>query len=93
MAYSLLVDQRVVRWLRNARLSSRHLRKIAIKLFELGVTPRPRDCRALVGGYRVDSGGHRIYYRVDDQERAVTVLLVGPANDEEFQQAVDTVRG
>ena len=44
----------------------------------LSKDPRPRDSRKLRGreGYRLRVGGYRIIYRVDDEERVVTILEV-----------------
>ena len=93
MPYSLLVDQRVYRWLRKAKLPSKHYRQIVLRIFELGVAPRPQDCIVLKGGYRVTSGEYRIYYEVDSDARTVYVLLAGHRNDDEFYRMLDRLIG
>ena len=38
--------------------------------------------KARGSGYRVDSGEYRLGYEVDDDEWAVTILLVGEGGDD-----------
>jgi mRNA interferase RelE/StbE len=49
----------------------------------LAAEPRPSGCRKLRGreGYRLRVGSYRIVYRIDDSERAVTVLDLGHRRD------------
>jgi len=75
MAYSLLFDDQVYDWFKKGKLPPKHFRQIVMKTLELSMTPRPQDCIALKGGYRVDSGEYRIYYQLDDNDKVVHILL------------------
>ncbi len=84
--YSLRVEKRVLKELR--RYPPKIFKQIAGRIFALQVNPRPHDCKRVGLGYRVDSGEYRIYYHVDDEERIVSVLVVGKRNDAEIYKTL-----
>ena len=83
--YSVLVEERVLKLLRNPKeFPAKVHRQITLKIFSLQVNPRPPDCKRVGIGYRVDVGEHRILYTVDDEAKVVRIELVGPRNDDEI---------
>ncbi|MBI4771881.1 MAG: type II toxin-antitoxin system RelE/ParE family toxin [Chloroflexi bacterium] len=85
MMYSILLEERVLKVLRDTRrYPAKVHRQITLKIFSLQFNPRPQDCKKIGIGYRVDSGEHRVFYTVDDTQKLIRVELVGPRNDDEI---------
>ncbi len=67
------------------KLQPKEAKQVAVKVFSLGVEPRPQDSKALKGSsgryLRVDSGEYRIIYRVEGD--TVMVSDIGKRNDDE----------
>lgn len=84
--YSLRVEKRVLKELRP--YPPKIFKQVVSRIFALQVNPRPHDCKQVGLGYRVDSGEYRIYYHVDDEERNVSVLVVGKRNDAEIYKTL-----
>ena len=88
--YSLRIEQRVLKLLSNVKTFPAKIhRQITVKIFWLQVEPRPPDSKRIGIGYRVDSGEYRIFYTVDDEQKIVTVELVGPRNDDEIYKLAE----
>jgi mRNA interferase RelE/StbE len=88
--YSLRIEQRVLKLLSNVKTCPAKIhRQITVKIFWLQVEPRPPDGKRIGIGYRVDSGEYRIFYTVDDEQKIVTVELVGPRNDDEIYKLAE----
>lgn len=66
-------------------LAPKEAKQVAMKVFSLGVDPRPNDCKQLKGTdgdyLRVDSGEFRIIYCVHDD--TVMISDIGKRNDDE----------
>ncbi|HEY65190.1 MAG TPA: type II toxin-antitoxin system RelE/ParE family toxin [Caldilineae bacterium] len=83
--YAVLVSRFVLKELSNPkRYPAKIFRQIVLKIFELSMDPFPQDYKHIGEGYRVDVGEYRIYYEVNQQERTVTVLLVGKRGDDQI---------
>jgi mRNA interferase RelE/StbE len=58
--------------------------RILSSIQDLASQPRPRQSRKLVGSldcFRLRVGRYRVLYRIDDQNRIVTVFAVGHRRD------------
>ena len=75
--YEVFLERAAERALK--RLSRRDFTRIITAIKELAANPRPSGCRKLSGGdwdWRLRIGDYRVLYEVDDEARAVRVLLV-----------------
>ena len=77
MSYSLLILPRAKKQL--ADLPAQQLNAAEVKIRGLQDEPRPVGCKKLKDrqGWRVRFGDYRIIYKVDDNQRIVTVIEVG----------------
>jgi mRNA interferase RelE/StbE len=64
-----------------AGLHPKQRQQIARKIDALAESPRPANCKKLIGSdpplYRIVSGDYRILYSVRDEDSAVLVVRVG----------------
>ena len=76
MSYRVEVIRRARKQL--SRLHPESRERIMEAIDALADTPRPRDSRKLQGreGYRIRVGSYRALYRVDEEQREVTVFLI-----------------
>ena len=82
--FSLWVAPEVIKELGDVkRYPAKVARQLLLKILDLSTTPRPQDSIAIESGFRVTSGEYRIYYEIDEAERAVKVYLVAKRSDEE----------
>ncbi len=65
------------------RYPAKVARQLLLKILDISTTPRSQDSIAIESGFRVTSGEYRIYYEIDEAERAVKVYLVGKRSDDE----------
>jgi len=75
--YEVFLERAAERALK--RLSRQDFTRIIAAIKELAANPRPSGCRKLSGGdqdWRLRVGDYRVLYEVDDEARAVQVLLV-----------------
>jgi mRNA interferase RelE/StbE len=75
--YDLLIKPSAVKELEE--LPRKDRMRIAQKIQELAVEPRPHGCEKLSAEekYRIRQGNYRIVYSVNDREQAVLVMKVG----------------
>ena len=63
-----------------SKLDPRTRRRLADRMTELSLDPRPRGCKKLSGPgecYRVREGDYRIVYQVEDAVLTVLVIRIG----------------
>jgi mRNA interferase RelE/StbE len=83
--YRLEVSLAVIKELGDPKgYPARVYRQITLKIFELGINPRPPDVKPIATGYRVDVGADRIFYEIDDRAQVVLILLAGKRGDDEI---------
>ena len=77
MSYSLFILPRAQKEL--AALPNQQLEIAESKLGSLRENPRPPGCKKLADrrGWRIRFGDYRILYRIDDQNKTVTITNVG----------------
>ena len=80
MTYDFRVQRPAIKAL--GRLPRPLRERIWLRIEGLADNPRPRGCKlltgALEGHYRIRVGGYRVVYTVDDEQRRVWVVRVGP---------------
>lgn len=59
-------------------LPDKYLKNVLDKISSLSKTPRPKDCKKLIGKneYRVRVGVYRIVYTVEDEKLIIIVIKV-----------------
>ena len=77
MTYTISISRRTQKELR--RLRSEIYGRIRDAIRALAQNPRPSNCRKLTGreGWRIRVGDYRVVYRIDDQQKAITILHIG----------------
>jgi mRNA interferase RelE/StbE len=81
--FGLYVDDSAGKFL--GSLASKQYKQIAARIFSLSKIPRPHDSQALGGYpglYRLDQGEFRVIYRIDYENKIVTIQRVGRRNDD-----------
>jgi mRNA interferase RelE/StbE len=80
VSYAVEFERSAAKELRRLDLPVR--RRVVAAVAGLAVDPRPAGCKAMAAWppahYRVRVGDYRVIYAVDDDERVVTVVRVGP---------------
>lgn len=81
MSYSINILRRSQKELSD--LSQEIYPKICEALRSLAENPRPTGCLKLKGreGWRIRVGNYRILYKIDDQEKIVTIVHIGHRRD------------
>ena len=83
--FSLWVAPDVIKELGDVkRYPAKVARQLLLNILDLSMTPHPQDSIAIESGFRVTSGEYRIYYEINEAERAVKVYLVGKRGDDEI---------
>jgi mRNA interferase RelE/StbE len=80
--YEVLLTTRAQRDLRG--LPAYIFKRVVAAIRVLGRTPRPPDCRKIVGSqcdWRLRVGDYRIVYEVDDAARVVRVMYLRHRHD------------
>lgn len=81
MSYCVLILRRAQKEFAN--LPKDIYSKVSKALQLLGEEPRPSGCLKLKGreGWRIRVGNYRVLYKIDDEQKIVTVVHVGHRKD------------
>lgn len=84
MLYCIELEARVVKFIKCIPL--KHQKQIAEKIQCLKSNPSPNDAKNLMGFSpykRCDSGEYRIIYKIKEDQKTISIFLVGKRNDNE----------
>jgi len=81
MSYTVQILRRAQKEL--AELPGNVFERACEEIRLLGQEPRPSGCRKLTGreGWRIRVGDYRIVYKIDDDQKVVTIVHVGHRRD------------
>ncbi|MBN1191441.1 MAG: type II toxin-antitoxin system RelE/ParE family toxin [Dehalococcoidales bacterium] len=81
MSYKILILRGAQKELSGLPKTTYERAKDAIR--RLADDPRPRGCRKLSGrdGWRIRIGDYRVIYEINDKNKSVTILHIGPRQD------------
>lgn len=82
-SYSVFLKRSAAKELEEIRQTADR-RRVAERIQALANDPRPTGCEKLAGRedrLRIRQGDYRVIYAVDEKERIVTVVKIGPRKD------------
>lgn len=85
--YAIILNRRVIKFIKN--LPQKHQKQLKNYIINFQEEPRPHDSQTLKDYEtyrRADCGEYRIVYSLEEQTRAIHVILVGKRNGGEVYQ-------